>query len=287
MKKGRFFLKRILRNNTSFQSSLVLKVLTFLGIYLSLCLPLRGQEVLLTLEQKSTYFTTDDLRNLYVINDLEEIVKYNPDGKETYRYSNTRLDRPALIDATDPFNVLVFYPDYQTIILLDRTMTETAVLNLADFGFFNINTVGMSSDNKIWLYDELNFRLKKVDRNGKTTQESDDLSLLLNADINPDFITEREQTVFVNIPDVGILVFDFFGQYIKMLDFKNLREFQILKDRMLFQERGKLQSFHLKTLLTNAVPLPTNYSDFEKIQVRQARLYFSDTQGIKMLEVEY
>jgi len=126
---------------------------------------------------KAHFYITDRLCNIYLIDADYQIVKYTPAGKETYRYNNNRLDRPTFIDATDPFNIMVFYPDYQTIILLDRTMTHTATLNFSDFDFFNVNAVAFSSDNKLWVYDELNFRLKKVDRNGKTIQESDDLSL--------------------------------------------------------------------------------------------------------------
>ncbi len=249
------------------------------ALFLFLLLPvfLFGQFLL---PEKSLYFTTDGLANLYSVNKAYEITKYNAKGLENFRYSNTRLDAPEFIDATDPFNILVFYPDYQTVILLDRTMTETAVLNLIDFDFFNINAVAVSSDNKLWIYDELNFRLKKIDRNGEVMQESDDLSLLLRKDFKPNFITEREQKVFVNDPEVGILVFDFFGQYIKTLEFKGLEEFQVFRDFIIFRdEAGVLQKYHLKSLLVSPLKMPENFSATGKIRYETGYL-FAETDGV-------
>ncbi|MGK0365613.1 MAG: hypothetical protein ACI85O_002679 [Saprospiraceae bacterium] len=226
------------------------------------------------------FYTTDRLCNIYLINDNYEVVKYTPSGQETYRYSNTRLDRPTFIDATDPFNILVFYPDYQTIILLDRTMTHTATLNFSDFDFFNVNAVAFSSDNKLWVYDELNFRLKKIDRNGKTIQESDDLSLLLDSDFKPNFLVERELKVFVNDPNVGILVFDAFGQYVKRLDFRGLADFQVSRNLLIFRdEKNEAQIFHLNSLLTSPTNLPSNVPS-GKIQYQTGFLYAQDEEGV-------
>lgn len=229
---------------------------------------------------KTHFYTTDRLCNIYLIDDNYEILKYTPEGKESYRYSNTRLDRPTFIDATDPFNILVFYPDYQTIILLDRTMTHTATLNFSDFDFFNVNAVAFSSDNKLWVYDELNFRLKKMDRNGKVIQESDDLSLLLDSDFKPNFIVEREQKVFVNDPDVGILVFDAFGQYVKRLDFKGLTDFQVSRNLLIFRDEDNIaQIFHLNSLLTTPAGLSTNVP-LGKIQYQTGFLYAQSEEGV-------
>lgn len=229
---------------------------------------------------KAHFYTTDRLCNIYLINDNYEILKYTPEGIESYRYSNNRLDRPTFIDATDPFNILVFYPDYQTIILLDRTMTHTATLNFSDFDFFDVNAVAFSSDNKLWVYDELNFRLKKIDRNGKTLQESDDLSLLLDSDFKPNFIVERELKVFVNDPDIGILVFDAFGQYVKRLDFRGLTDFQVSRNLLIFRDEDKkAQIFHLSSLLTSPAKLLSNVPT-GKIQYQTGFLYAQDEEGV-------
>ncbi len=238
------------------------------------------QEVYAQILGKAHFYTTDRLCNIYLIDNNYEMVKYTPDGKETYRYNNNRLDRPSFIDATDPFNILVFYPDYQTIILLDRTMTHTATLNFSDFDFFNVNAVAFSSDNKLWVYDELNFRLKKIDRNGKLIQESDDLGLLLDADFKPNFIVEREQKVFVNDPEVGILVFDAFGQYVKRLDFKGLTDFQVSRNLLIFRdENEEVQIFHLNSLLTSPADISPNVPK-GKIQYQTGFLYAQNEEGV-------
>lgn len=232
------------------------------------------------------YFTTDALGNLYVISEKDEVIKYNPSGEATYRYSHTALSEPSFIDATDPFNILVFYKDYQTVVLLDRTMTTTNVINLVSFDFFNVNTVGVASDNKIWLYDEVNFQLKRIDKNGKTVQASDDLSLLLNGDIQANFILEREQKVFVNVPKMGILVFDFMGQYVKTMDFKDLPEFQILRKRLFFQTpEFKYCFFDLQSLLINEIRLPKKFIENKKVMLQQGTYYSGSPTQIQIIKI--
>lgn len=243
------------------------------------------QEIHSKILGKFHFYTTDKLCNIYLIDANYEILKYTPEGKETFRYNNNRLDRPTFIDATDPFNILVFYPDYQTIILLDRTMTHTATLNFSDFDFFNVNAVAFSGDNKLWVYDELNFRLKKIDRNGKHIQVSDDLSLLLDTDFKPNFIVERELKVFVNDPDVGILVFDAFGQYVKKLDFKGLSDFQVSRNLLIFRDKNnKVQIFHLDSLLTSPARLSESIP-VGKIQYQTGFLYAQDETGLSIFRL--
>lgn len=229
---------------------------------------------------KNSFFTTDNLQNTYLFDENQEVIKYNSEGKETYRYSNTRLDEPTYIDATDPFNLLVFYKNYQTVVLLDRTMNPTATFNFINFDLFNINAVGISSNNSIWVYDELNFRLKKIDRNGKVVQESEDLGLLLDMEIQPNLLIEREQMVFVNDPNIGLLVFDFFGQYMKILDIKNLTDFQIIENRLVFQENENLKSFHLKSLLEQPLNLPFTIEKSEKVRIEKGSVFVGNEEGV-------
>ena len=250
----------------------------YLVLFLIATSPLFAQDSLRfqleqTLPISAENFTTDKLQNVYILTPQKEVVKFNAKGQETFRYSNTYLDELPEMDATDPFNLLLYYPDYQTIITLDRTLSETARFELLDLQFFRVPAVAMASDNNIWLYDSEQFKLKKIKNNGEVIAESDDLSLLLSATPNPTFLVEREQQVFVNAPDIGILVFDIFGQYMQTIPITNLDAFQVLENQLLFRENGQLKSYHLRSLLTTNIALPGSTHLAKKIMLRKGKMY--------------
>ncbi|HHM20522.1 MAG TPA: hypothetical protein ENJ20_00740, partial [Bacteroidetes bacterium] len=153
----------------------------------------------------ATWFTTDKLRHIYYILPKNEVIKMDANGTVLFSYFNKTLGPPAWIDATDPFNILLFYPDFQTITLLDRTMNPTGHFNLFEAGLFGINAVCMASDGNLWLYDPINFQLKKTGRHGQFILESADLSLQpgLKEALAPNLLLEKNQRVYLNDPRQG------------------------------------------------------------------------------------
>jgi len=103
----------------------------------------------------------DQLGQLYVVHPNNNIIQYKADGSEGFRYNNNTLGKLGAIDPTNPFSILLFYPDFQTIILLDRTLNEKTQIDLSASGLLNIELVGLSNDNFIWIYDAADVQLKK------------------------------------------------------------------------------------------------------------------------------
>jgi len=235
-----------------------------------------------TIEVKAKDFTTDKLQQIYVVTPDNEVIKYDTEGNETFRYNNKTLGELAHIDVTNPFSIMLYYPEFMNIITLDRTLNLTGQFNLYDLNLLYVKGVGMSNDNNIWVYDDALFKLKKIDHEGHTIVESDNLSLLLGHSISPNFILEKEQTVYVNDPQLGIFLFDVFAEYIKTLDFKGLTDFQVYADQLIYFQDGKLQFFHLKSLLTRPLKLPPSISATDKIRVQKNKLFVLKPKGVEV-----
>ena len=225
-------------------------------------------------------FTTDHLQNVYAITPENEVIKFQPDGREAFRFQNKTLGDSVILDATNPFELLLFYPEYQTVLTLDRTLSLGAQFNLLQLGFPKISAVGMASDGKLWLYDEANFRLKKIAADGSIAAQSADLSLALGRAIQPNFLLEREQVVFLNDPAQGILQFDIFGNYLKTLDIKGLRRFQVAGEQLLFFENGQWQAFHLQALLQRPLKLPEGTPPVENMRLEKDWVFVLQPGGI-------
>ena len=138
-----------------------------------------GYQLLFEIKTTAKDFTTDKLQNIYLLDAKNEIVKLTPNGTEQFRYPNTTLGEPNYLDATNPFNLLLYFPDFQNVITLDRTLNLAGELNLQQLGFFRVNALGMAGDGNLWVYDEVDFRLKKIGQDGQIILQSSDLSLEL------------------------------------------------------------------------------------------------------------
>lgn len=226
-----------------------------------------------TIDIPNEFAVSDKLHQTYVLSTENEIIKYNEDGKATFRFNNNTLGDLAHIDASNPFNLLLFYQEYLNILILDRTLNQSTQLNLFDLNILQANAVSMASDNNVWVFDDYNFQLKKINRQGEIILQSDNLSLFFEKSIRPNFLLEHDQMVYLNEPEIGILVFDAFGQYDKVLDFKGLESFQILEDQLLFFQNKTLQSFHLQSLLMKKIALPNGFDTAKNVLVQKNRLY--------------
>lgn len=223
--------------------------------------------------EKIKNFTTDNLGNIYTLTNDNQVVKYNPDGVEQFRYLNKTLGAPSLLDATNPFHLLLFFPQHQTVLTLDRTLTLSGQFNLLQMGFQGARAVGMASDGLLWVYDETSFLLKKINADGTVVAQSGDLSLAVGQSLHPVFLMEREQTVFLSDPAVGVLIFDAFGQYRKTLPLTQLEQFQVTGDELFFLRDGMLWSYHLKALLEHSFSLPFELKNAVKVEVSNGLLY--------------
>ncbi len=228
------------------------------------------------------FFTTDQLQQCYVVTPDNEVIKYSNEGKLLFRFNNNRLGELAHVDVTDPFNVLLYYTEYFTVILLDRTLSQTGEYNLYDLDVVEVRSVGLSNDHNIWIYDDVVFKVKKINRNGQKLAESDDLSMVLGQRIQPNFIMERNNWVYVNDPEIGILQFDLFGQYVRTIDLLGLDRFQVHNKQLIYQQDNQLYAFHLEALTTKSIALPQNKTGKNNIQIQKDRMYIQEGELVSL-----
>ena len=179
--------------------------------------------------------TTDPLQQIYAINARNELFKYSAEGALLFQYNNNRLGRLARVDASNPFNVLLYYPDFQIVKTLDRTLNPSGEFKLYELGLINTAALALSNDNHLWVFDETSDQLKKIGRDGQILAQSDNLALLLGQDPAPTQIQAKGNFVYALDPKMGILVFDAFGQYDRLLPIKNISDFQPLDGFIWYQ----------------------------------------------------
>ena len=240
-------------------------------------------EKMLTLSSDIRYFVVDDLLNIYTVNAKNEVFKYDIEGNELFRYSNNELGELASIDVSNPLNILLFFPEYQTAIALDRTLSQSGVFDFFSAEILDVSVLCLSTDNKIWIYDSSNYKLKLIDETSTTIEESDDLSYYIDSPANVKQMLTQGNLVYLNMPETGIIVFDSFGLFDKILPYKNVLSVQLLSKELLFQVEDGLFALNLETLQKRQLKVPIELSVNHRVQVKNN--YFFVLEKNESLEV--
>ncbi|MFN8287098.1 MAG: hypothetical protein U0V74_10115 [Chitinophagales bacterium] len=204
---------------------------------------------------KAGFVVVDNFSNFYTA-DANRLTKFSPDGKFLYPYEELRYGKIGMVDVNNPLKIYVYYPDFSTVITLDRFLAPLNTYNFFELGYQNITAVGSSVDGRIWFYDNLDFKLKKIDETGKVYRESQPLNVILEETPTPNFLCERDGKVYMNDPQIGILVFDVFGSYAKTIPLKGLNKFQVLQEQIVYFDNYRLSSYNPITFENKSITLP-------------------------------
>ncbi|MDP4711022.1 MAG: hypothetical protein NWR67_10510 [Saprospiraceae bacterium] len=206
---------------------------------------------------RGTALRIDRLDQLYVVNQANELVKFNLAGEEQARYNQNRMGPIGLVDPFDPFSVVVYYPEFQVVQVLDRTLNLQWSLDFNRLDLLDITTVGASNDKNIWAIDRISNRLLKFNPAGKILTESPAFTLLSKTIPNFTSIQASGSLVYAFEPGKGFWVFDQFGQFVKPLSLPGITHYQLFDNQILYYNTTSWQLYDLQAHLTTPVNLPT------------------------------
>lgn len=72
-----------------------------------------------------------------------------------------KFGQATLIDVSNPLKILLYYKDFATVVMLDRFLNSVNSIDLRKQNTLQAKAIGQSYDNKIWVYDEMENKLKK------------------------------------------------------------------------------------------------------------------------------
>jgi hypothetical protein len=238
---------------------------------------------------EANLLATDKLQNIYIATIENELIKYDSKGNELYRYSNFDLGEISHIDASNPFNILLYYEDYQTIEILDRTLTKTAEFDLFNSDAPTVRAVAMSNDQYIWIYDEVNFKLKKLNTSGDIIFESANLSIIFENDYIPTFVAELGENVYLVAPNKSVYVFDVFGNYINNEPFSiPSAKLQLLQNVYVYRKEGVFY-IHNPTLggiYTSKLVMPVTKYKVVDAEIRKNQMVILEEEQLKIYTFE-
>ena len=235
-----------------------------------------------SIENDARLISADQLGNIYVVV-KNNIYKYNRDGTRINQYSNNRFGQITSIDATDPYKIVVFFEDFRTVILLDNQLSENgSPIDLQFSDFAQPIMICRAYNTGLWLFDQLLYGIFRVTLSLHTLNRSGNLTQILGYKIEPNFMSEYNNILYLNNPSTGILIFDQYGTYIKNISIVGLESFQVTEKGIFFLDNNKIKKYEFKSLETNELPLPE--PNITGLAVNKNRLFILTGNSIKIYD---
>ncbi len=233
------------------------------------------------------YMDADVLDNLYLINSGNQLKKLNSHGDSLAVFNDVkRYGNPSYIDVSNPLKILVYYKNFYTVVVLDRLMIFRNSINLRKQNIFNVQAIATSYDNNVWVFDEQDFRIKKIDEDGKLLQESTDMRLLVENVPSPAQLLDHEGLLYLYDPQRGFYVFDYYGALKNNIPFVGWTHTAISKNTLYGFQDNYLLSYKLNSLQLRKYPLPSFISGYEAIKAINGKLYLLKKDRVEIYSVQ-
>jgi len=221
------------------------------------------------------FLTTDQFGSFYEVYS-NQIKKYDAKGELLFTYSNNVLGEISSLDASNPLKILVYFSDFTKILTLDDALSNWGeVLNLNDLNLEETSLICASYNNAVWYYNPLKFQLTRM-QNKMVTNISGNISALLNQNIQPNYLEEENDKIYLNDPQTGILVFDVYGTYLKTIPIFGLNEFHVKEKYVAYvNDKKQIETYNFFTL-EKTVYKPEKYSNVKTVRIEGSYIYVLD-----------
>lgn len=222
--------------------------------------------------------TTDQLGQLYVLNQDQSIEKYNRDGKLLISNSFRGFGPLASLDASNPMELYAFYREQNVLLLLDNQLGVRGQLDLNRTGSNAISCLARSYDNGIWLFDQQDLQLKKYSKQIELQLQSGNIRSLTGRTISPVYMEEDGKQIIMLDTAYGVVVFDIYANYKFSMPGK-WKSVQSFGSEWYLFEGDSLERLDFNAIFGKKMALPA-LSSKRSLRVQKNRLYIQSADSL-------
>lgn len=219
-------------------------------------------------------FTIDNLDNIYILNSRNQVKKLNANGDSVAVFNDIkRFGKATLIDVSNPLKLLLYYKDFGSIVVLDRFLNVVNSIDLRKQDILQAKAIGQSYDNKIWVYDELENKLKKIDEEGKLMQETTDFRLLFDKAPVPQKLFDQDKYVYLYDSAQAVFVFDYYGALKNKIQITGWNNFKIAGKYIFGSKGAVLNRYEISTFRISEWKMPEQLLGSRSFNFSSSRIY--------------
>jgi len=230
----------------------------------------------------------DNLDNLYILSSTGQVKKFGPKGDSIGVFNGVRnFGKLYSIDVTNPLKPLLFYKDLSNIVVLDRFLANRASINLRQFNILQPTAIGLSYDNNIWVFDQFDYKLKKIDDAGNLLSQTDDFRMLFNQSFAPQKIINQDGFVYLADTAKGIFVFDNYGTFKRKILLKDWRTIDVWKGMIVRLSQDAIIVYNPSSFTEKSYRFPSSFTPYVNSFTNTNRLITFSPDSLRIYRVGY
>lgn len=259
-------------------------------VLVSLVSTVKAQQLIMTEPSKTIkgdfiYCMPDQLGNVFALSRSGQLKKYNANLDSMGVFNEVRrYGKLYSISAENPLRSLLYFKEYRTILVLDRLMQVVNKIDIRKANIFQVQAIAQGYDNSIWVFDEQESRLKKLDENGKLLFESADLRLVFNETLSPSCLFDAAGYVYLYDAQKGLYIFDYYGALKNRIALIGWNSVQSLGKKIVGVKNGKIMVYTPGEIDLKELQLPDSISSAGQIRFTANALYVISDAGISQYE---
>jgi hypothetical protein len=175
----------------------------------------------------------DNLEHLYYV---KNNTLYKKTKTKNINYTNLHLGKIASVDITNPLKIVVFYKDFNSVIILDDNLNELSTnIDFNSLFFKNIHYVGTATNSGLWLYSQ--------DDNTITLFDFLTKKITLTKQIESDFRFKFASSNYHNLwlfSEAKVLNYNVYGSFIQQKFVDNINMAFAYKNGFIYKHKNKL-----------------------------------------------
>lgn len=220
-------------------------------------------------------FTVGSSGELFIITTDNQLKKIDEKGDSVGVFNLvTKYGKLSYVVAQNPWKTLLFYKNFSTIVLLDKYLKITGSINLRNKNILRAEAITNSYDNHIWVYDEQENKLKKIDDSGNTLSETVDFRQLFDIIPTPKKIADHDGYVYLYDPEKGLYIFDYYGGFKKKIAFIGWTDFAVKENSIYGFDAHKIYRYTAPIPQAEEFLLPESLSNNTSIQLVNNQFYY-------------
>jgi len=232
-------------------------------------------------------FTVDNSDNIYILNSRNQLKKLSTNGDSVAIFNDVKkFGRATYIDVSNPLRLLLYYKDFSTIVVLDRFLNVRNTIDLRRKNILQVKAIALAYDNNIWLYDELENKLKKINEDGKVLQETPDFRLLFGEAPSPQFIFDQDKFVYLYDSLKSVFVFDYFGALKNKILITGWKNFKVVEKYIYGSDNKMLHRYEIGSFRLDDWVLPQQLKDVRSFNFTTSYLYALTKKGTDSFQIE-
>lgn len=234
-----------------------------------------------------TSFSVDNLDNVYLLSTSNQLKKLDSNGDSVAVFNDVKkFGEATLMDVSNPLKILLYYKNFSTIVVLDGMLQQKNMIDLRKKNMFRVSAVGLGYDGKIWVYDELEFSLKKIDDKGNVILRTPDLRQVFDELVTPVNVFDQNKYLYLYDPQKGIYVFDYYGTFKNKIDIKGWENLRVVDKHVYGKDSTSFYSYEIPVFKYNKTSIPRAFAGYQQIFTGSNYFYGLSAEGLDIINIK-